>query len=418
MNRPTSTSLRPVLALALLCAPACQRDADHDHDHGDSHADHHDHAAEHAAAPEPPTLDVTVYESGLELFMEYPSFVVGADSPLVAHFTDARDPEGQKGIGVGQVTATLTFADGTNERFIADAPQRLGVFKPVVKPTRAGKATLTLQLEGAQASGTVHVGDVVVYATIKDAIAADAPEVAGAEKTFPYFKEAMWKTVYATAPAEKRVLRGGIAATGDIVPKATVSKQVTLPEGMFIVYGGQFESARDAARTIGGLSLLAIIAVFSLLAMAYRSGRNAVLTLVNLPLALIGGVFAVAVTSGSISTPALVGFVTLFGIATRNGILLVSHYEHLMQEGCDLATAVRRGSAERLTPVLMTALCAGLALLPLVMAGNEAGNEIQAPMGVVILGGLLSATALNMFVLPALFLRFGIARRGSPPSPA
>ena len=200
--------------------------------------------------------------------------------------------------------------------------------------------------------------------------------------------------------------------------QATVSKQVTLPEGMYIVYGGQFESARDAARTIGVLSLLAIIAVFSVLAMAYRSGRNALLTLVNLPLALIGGVFAIAVTSGSMSTPALVGFVTLFGIATRNGILLVSHYEHLMQEGCDLATAVRRGSAERLTPVLMTALCAGLALLPLVVAGNEAGNEIQAPMGMVILGGLLSATALNMFVLPALFLRFGIARRGSPPSPA
>ena len=192
--------------------------------------------------------------------------------------------------------------------------------------------------------------------------------------------------------------------------RATVSKKVTLPEGIFIVYGGQFESARDAARTIGGLSLLAIIAVFSLLAMAYRSGRNAVLTLVNLPLALIGGVFAVAVTSGSISTPALVGFVTLFGIATRNGILLVSHYEHLMQQGFDLATAVRRGSAERLAPVLMTALCAGLALVPLVLAGHESGNEIQAPMGVVILGGLLSATALNMFVLPALFLRFGASR--------
>ena len=239
MNRPTSSSLRPVLALALLCAPACQRDADHDHDHGDSHADHHDHAAEHAAAPEPPTLDVTVYESGLELFMEYPSFVVGADSPLVAHFTDARDPEGQKGIGVGQVTATLTFADGANERFIADAPQRLGVFKPVVKPTRAGKATLTLQLEGAQASGTVHVGDVVVYATVKDAIAAEAPEVAGAEKTFPYFKEAMWKTVYATAPAEKRVLRGGIAATGDIVPKAGQAAELSSPAAARVTFRSQ-----------------------------------------------------------------------------------------------------------------------------------------------------------------------------------
>ena len=223
-------------------------------------------------------------------------------------------------------------------------------------------------------------------------------------------------TVVREAVQRKMVVQANVAgrdlsAVVDDI-RAGVAKQVTLPEGVFIVYGGQFESARDAARTIGGLSLLAIIGVFSLLAMAYRSGRNALLTLVNLPLALIGGVFAVAVTSGSISTPALVGFVTLFGIATRNGILLVTHYEQLMQEGCDIATAVRRGSAERLTPVLMTALCAGLALVPLVLAGHDAGNEIQAPMGVVILGGLLTSVALNMFVLPALFLRFG--QRRSP----
>ena len=189
-----------------------------------------------------------------------------------------------------------------------------------------------------------------------------------------------------------------------------VAENVKLPDGSFVVYGGQFESAAEAARTIGGLSLLAVLAVFSLLTLAYGSIRNAVLTLVNLPLALIGGVFAVAVTSGSVSTPALVGFVTLFGIATRNGILLVTHYEHLMHDGLDLAEAVRRGSAERLAPVLMTALSAGLALVPLVIAADEAGNEIQAPMGIVILGGLLSSTALNMFVLPALFLRFGVAR--------
>ena len=199
------------------------------------------------------------------------------------------------------------------------------------------------------------------------------------------------------------------AVVADI--QAGVAADVALPQGVFVVYGGQFESAAEAARTIGGLSILAILGVFSLLTLAYRSARNALLTLVNLPLALIGGVFAVAVTSGSVSTPALVGFVTLFGIATRNGILLVTHYEHLMQEGLEKAAAVRQGSAERLAPVLMTALCAGLALVPLVLAGDEAGNEIQAPMGIVILGGLLSSTALNMFVLPALFLRFGVARR-------
>ena len=197
----------------------------------------------------------------------------------------------------------------------------------------------------------------------------------------------------------------------------TVDEKVRFPEGTFVVYGGQFESAASAARSIAGLSVLAIVAVFFLLMLAYRSSRNALLTLVNLPLSLIGGVVAVALTSGSVSTPALVGFVTLFGIATRNGILLITHYEHLMTEGVEKATAVRQGSAERLTPVLMTALSAGLALIPLVLAGSDAGNEIQAPMGIVILGGLLTSTALNLFVLPALFLRFGVHNGGSPSAP-
>lgn len=225
-------------------------------------------------------------------------------------------------------------------------------------------------------------------------------------------------TIVREGVQRKMVVQANVAGRdmGGVVDdlRREVEATVKLPERTFIVYGGQFESAREAARAIGGLSLLALVAVFGLLVMAYRSARHAVLTLVNLPLALVGGVFAVAVTSGSISTPGLVGFVTLFGIATRNGILLITHYDHLLQQGVDLATAVRRGSTERLSPVLMTALCAGLALVPLVLAGDAAGNEIQAPMGVVILGGLLSATALNMFVLPALFLRFGVATRPQP----
>ncbi len=142
--------------------------------------------------------------------------------------------------------------------------------------------------------------------------------------------------------------------------------------------------------------------------MAFASVRNALLTLINLPLALIGGVAAVALTSGVVSVASLVGFITLFGIATRNGILMVSHFEHLMvEEGKSLSEAVVQGSLERLAPILMTALCAGLALVPLVIAGDEAGNEIQAPMGVVILGGLLSSTFLNMLVVPVLFRLFG-----------
>jgi Cu/Ag efflux pump CusA len=171
-----------------------------------------------------------------------------------------------------------------------------------------------------------------------------------------------------------------------------------------VVYGGQFESEQAASRTITLLGGAVVVGILVLLLMAFGSLRNALLIMVNLPLALIGGVLAVFLGGGVISVASLVGFVTLFGIATRNGIMMISHYEHLRHsEGASLAEAVERGSLERLSPVLMTALCAGLALVPLVVAGGEPGNELQAPMGVVILGGLLSSTALNMLVVPALY---------------
>jgi CzcA family heavy metal efflux pump len=190
--------------------------------------------------------------------------------------------------------------------------------------------------------------------------------------------------------------------------KARIARDVSFPPGYYVVYGGQFESAAEATRAIGLLSVVVIVLVFLLLTVAFSSTRNALLTLINLPLALIGGVVAVALTSGVVSIASLVGFITLFGIATRNGILMVSHYEHLMREdGKLLPEAVLQGSIERLAPILMTALCAGLALIPLVLAGHEPGNEIQAPMGVVILGGLLSSTVLNMLVVPVLYRLYG-----------
>jgi CzcA family heavy metal efflux pump len=192
--------------------------------------------------------------------------------------------------------------------------------------------------------------------------------------------------------------------------KARIGAEVQFPQGYYYVLGGQFESAEEATRSIAFLSLVVIAGIFLLLSVAFASVRNALLTLVNLPLALVGGVVAVALTSGVVSIASLVGFITLFGIATRNGIMMVSHFEHLMrEEGKSLSEAVVQGSLERLSPILMTALSAGLALVPLVLAADSAGNEIQAPMGVVILGGLLSSTVLNMLVVPVLFSLFGRA---------
>jgi CzcA family heavy metal efflux pump len=186
-----------------------------------------------------------------------------------------------------------------------------------------------------------------------------------------------------------------------------VAEAVTVPDGYHVEYGGQFESQREATRTIALLSLLSIAAIFLILFADFRSARVAVLIMANLPLALIGGVLAVLATSGIVSIASLVGFVTLFGIAVRNGILLIAHYRHLLLAGVPFRDAIVRGSLERLSPIFMTALCAGLALIPLALGGGEPGKELQTPMAIVILGGLLSSLALNMVVLPALYWLFG-----------
>jgi copper/silver efflux system protein len=189
--------------------------------------------------------------------------------------------------------------------------------------------------------------------------------------------------------------------------RKVINDRVTLPTGYFVEYGGQFEAQEESTRTLSALSILAVAAIFLILYMEFRSSRTAALVMANLPLAVVGGIGAVLLTGGVVSIASLVGFVTLFGIATRNGILLVAHYRQLLGEGVEFREAIVRGSLERLSPILMTALTAGLALIPLAIGGGEPGNELQTPMAIVILGGLLSATALNMVVLPALYLLFG-----------
>jgi CzcA family heavy metal efflux pump len=196
--------------------------------------------------------------------------------------------------------------------------------------------------------------------------------------------------------------------------QAGIAESVSLPQGYYIEYGGQFESAEQATRQITLLSLLSLAAILLLLYMEFRSIRQTLVVMVNLPLALVGGVFAIVLTDGILNIATLVGFITLFGIAVRNGILMVSHYNHLVAEGEPLREAVWRGSMERLNPVFMTALAAGLALLPLALSGGEPGNEIQSPLAIVVLGGLLTSLALNMVVVPVLYMRFGTVHSAKP----
>ena len=182
-----------------------------------------------------------------------------------------------------------------------------------------------------------------------------------------------------------------------------LEKEVDLDEGYRLEYGGQFESAESASRTLWLTTLLAIGVVFVLLYSEFKSAVLSFVVLLNLPLALIGGVLATYISSGVVSIPAVIGLITLFGIATRNGILLVSRYQHLQAQGMELEQAVRAGSCDRLTPILMTAFTSALALVPMILAGDKSGNEIQSPMAVVVLGGLLTSTLLNIYVIPIVY---------------
>lgn len=187
--------------------------------------------------------------------------------------------------------------------------------------------------------------------------------------------------------------------------QAQIDKEVKLPEGYSIVYGGQFESEESASRTLALTSLGAIVLIFLLLYMQFHNVPQSLLIILNMPLAIIGGVLILWITGSELNIPAIIGFISLFGISVRNGMLLISRYNTLRDEGISLSERVRIGSRDRLNPILMTALTSALALVPLALRGSSPGNEIQAPMAVVILGGLVSSTLLNIFIVPALYTR-------------
>jgi len=189
-----------------------------------------------------------------------------------------------------------------------------------------------------------------------------------------------------------------VGVVDDIQKK--IDSSIQLPEGYHIEYGGQFESEASASRMLLGLSVVSIIVILLLLFLQFRSWHQAVIVLLNLPLALIGGVLALVFTGGVVSIPAIIGFISLFGMATRGGMLLVDRYNELAKRGLSRREVVMRGSLDRLLPILMTALSSGLALIPLALGSELPGNEIQSPMAQVMLGGLLTSTLLNLFIVP------------------
>ena len=212
-------------------------------------------------------------------------------------------------------------------------------------------------------------------------------------------RENAQRKIVVSANVADRDLRGVV---NDI--RRTVEERVDIPQGYHVEYGGQFESEQAASRILLLASLVSLLVIFLLLFQEFRSLSVSGIVMLNLPLALIGGIFSLWFTSGEVSIPAIIGFISLFGIATRNGILLVSHYNQLRSEGLPLYESVVTGSMDRLNPILLTALSSALALGPMALGGHLPGNEIQSPMAKVILGGLLSSTLLNGFIIPAVYL--------------
>ena len=219
-------------------------------------------------------------------------------------------------------------------------------------------------------------------------------------------RENVSRRIVISSNLEGSDLRGGVEKL-----KKEIEEKISLPEGYSITFGGQFESAESASRTLLLASLGAIAVIFMLLYMEFKSVSQSFVILLNMPLAMIGGVLILWITGSEVNIPAIIGFISLLGISTRNGMLLISHYNSMKKGGVDLKERILRGSRDRLNPILMTALTSALALVPLALRGSSPGNEIQAPMATVILGGLLSSTLLNIFLVPTIYNMLELRKR-------
>lgn len=261
---------------------------------------------------------------------------------------------------------------------------------------------VTLKFDDRSRESIEALGDMLFDATV-DGRSVKVPlgyiaEIVSTSGPNSVNRENVIRKVVVSANVDGGDLRGIV---GEISRR--IDESIVLPENYHIEYGGQFESEAAASRTLMLTSLLSLLVVFLLLFGEFRDLRITGVILLNLPLALIGGIFAVWVSSGVISIPSIIGFISLFGIATRNGILLISHYRDLAAGGMELYERVAVGSRDRLNPIILTALTSGLAMIPIALNGSLPGNEIQSPMAIVILGGLLTSTLLNLFVVPVFY---------------
>lgn len=270
----------------------------------------------------------------------------------------------------------------------------------VVSQVYEGSRTfdLTVKVKDDERASAARIGDLMIDTQEGKVPLSTLAEIKSATGPNTINRENVKRKIVISANVSDRDLR---SVVDDI--RERIDETVMLPEGYFIEYGGQFESEAAASRTLSVVSLFSLLVVFLLLYNQFRSASQSAVILLNLPLALIGGVFILRFTTGEISIPAIIGFISLFGIATRNGMLLVSHYNTMLAEGHSLHETILHGSLDRLNPILMTALTSALALIPLALGGDLPGNEIQSPMAKVILGGLITSTFLNAFVVPVVY---------------
>lgn len=311
----------------------------------------------------------------VEQQIEVPQLQLRAKRDMLAYY----------GITIEQFNEYVNIAFGAEK--LADIYEGQKRFDLILRLNK----NFTQSIEGVRSALiTTHDGKKVPLSKIANIVSTTGPSSIS--------RENVQRKIVISANVAERDLRSVVEEI-----QKNINENISLPKGYSIKYGGQFENEQKASRTLMIASMLAILIIFLLLFQEFRNFKLAGIILLNLPLALIGGIFSIYFTSGILSIPAIIGFITLFGIATRNGILLISNYQKLDKQGTDLQETVIKGSSDRLNAILMTALTAALALIPLALRGDLSGNEIQSPMAKVILGGLLTSTWLNIYIIPIVY---------------